>query len=166
MKKFQMKNLYLYLLFSFFIQISFAQKKCNIIYCKAYATTIFPGMVMVDNNGNEIPQQTTFSRKIYINTKCNIAPIVTNVLYDKIKAKCKVKAIFEKEIELGNDNAGKKIIVSSSKTNYLWEIEIDLGEINVTPEKVKSIIINGTNNKKAFKLILKEINIVPLVMPV
>ena len=48
----------------------------------------------------------------------------------------------------------------------MWEVEIDLGENSITTEKIKSIIVNGTNNNKTFKLILKEIIIVPLIMPV
>lgn len=161
-----MKNLYLCLLFSICTQISFAQKNCSIIYAKAYATTIFPGMVMVDSNGNEVPQQTTFSRKIYIATNCNKAPLVFSILYNKTKAKFSLKAIVEKKLELGNDNTGKKIILKTAKNNFLWQVEIDLGENNVNLEKVKTILINGTNNKNTFKLNLKEINIIPLVIPV
>lgn len=161
-----MKNLYLCFAFSFFILNANAQKNCSIVSSKAYATTIFHGMVMVDNDGNEIPQSNTYNRKIFITTTCNKAPIINSIVYNKAKAKSKVKPVTEKNIEIGNDNTGKKIILKVSKTNFLWEVEIDLGENSITTEKVKSIIINGINNNKTFKLILKEINIVPLIMPV
>ncbi len=163
-----MKNLYLFLICSFFIQITNAQKikTCNIIFSKAYATTIFPGIVMADENGNEVPKKINYSRRMYVATSCNTAPIVTTVLYNKVKAKINVKPIVSKSIELGFDKDGKKIEIKSGKSNFLWEIEIDLGENNIDTNNVKSIILNGTLNKKAFKLNLKEINIVPLIMPV
>jgi hypothetical protein len=161
-----MKNLYLCLVCSFFIQIAQAQKKCSIINTHAFATTIFPGTVQVDMNGNEVPAALNYSRKIYLTTTCNVAPIISSIFYNTVKAKYTIKAINEKSIEIGNDKNGKKTNVSCVKSNYLWEVNIDLGENNIATENMKTIILKGTYKKVVFKLNAKEINIIPLIMPV
>jgi hypothetical protein len=161
-----MKNLILYLACSFFIQITNAQKKCSIVNTNAFATTIFPGTVQVDMNGNEVPTTLNYSRKIYLTTNCNVAPIISSIFYNTVKAKYTIKAITEKSIEIGNDKNGKKTNVSCTKTNYLWEVNIDLGENNIATENIKTIILKGTYKKVPIKLTAKEINIVPLIMPV
>lgn len=161
-----MKNLYLSLICSLFIIIANAQKNCAIISYKAYATNIIPGTIKVDENGNEIPAFISYSRRIYLTTTCNKAPTITSIMYNKTKAKHKVIAIVKKSIEIGNDNNGRKITLISNKNNFLWEVEINLKDPTILPDEVKIITINGTINKKNLKIILKEENISPLILPV
>ena len=158
-----MKNLFITICFSFFIINATAQKKCNAIAIKAFATTVFPGMIQVDSNGNEVPQKQTFFRKIFLSTTCNKKPEIKSVLYNRINTINTINKIDAKSIEVGFNKNGTKQIIECIKTNFLWEI--DVNENSIEPNQIKSIIVNCLVDKKPFILQFKEINIVPLVMP-
>ena len=160
-----MKNLLITLTFTFFGLFASAQKKCIVINSKAIAVAIIPGMVMVDSNGNEVKQQITYNRKIYLITNCKTTPILKSILYNNINTKTTIKLLDVKNKNLGNKINAGEIVLKAKAQQFIWEIVIDLGENVIQPNQIKSIIVNGNIDKNSFKINLKESEI-QTIMPV
>ena len=152
-------------MFGFLGLFAMAQKKCTVINSKAIVVPIIPGMLMVDSNGNEVKPVITYNRKIYIITNCKTTPILKSTLYNSTSAKTSIKLIEAKKINVGMKVNAGEIILKANNQQFIWEIVIDLGENIIEPNQIKSIIVNGTIDKKVFKLNLKENNI-QTIMPV
>ena len=158
-----MKNLFITLGLSIFCVLCKAQKKCLVIGEKAFAITEFVGMMQVDTEGNEVKQKPTYNRKIILTTTCKNRPFIKSILYNNTNIKNTIKMIDAKKLVMGLDTNGKEILIKCGKSNFLWEINV--AEIDFEPNQIKSITVNGMVDKKPFILQLKEINIIPLVMP-
>ena len=151
-----MKNLFLTIMFSFFVVFVAAQKKCTVINSKAIVVPIIPGMIMVDSNGNEVKNPITYNRRVYLVTNCKTVPVIKSILYNGFISKSIIKLVDSKNKNLGVIVNGGEIVLKANNQQYIWEIFIDLGEKIIDPNQIKSIIVNGTIDKKVFKLNLKE----------
>jgi len=77
-----MKKICVVLILCLSASILYAQTKCNINRAWAYYTISFPGMQMMDENGNPIPPKPAIERMIYIEWCGTKKPEIKEVLYN------------------------------------------------------------------------------------
>ena len=151
-----MKRIFLYGIISFFFNISFGQNPGKIQRGYAFFTSSTPGMIRVDDNGNQVTPAPIIERFIYVECPGTKMPMVSTVLYNKTAYTSTVQFVNETTVHAGKKNEnGQEIVLNPKKGNRFWMIELQ-GSSGQEPKPgaVRNIIITSKAGTALYKFYL------------
>ena len=158
-----MKRSLLSILLVAFFLVSCAQNNCNVKRGYAFYTMSLPGMIMKDDNGNDVPPVINIERFIYIECVGTNMPVIQSVLYNNSEYKPAITRVTEKTVSVGRMQAsgeGMGVYKLTARKGYtLWKIDLQPANDNTNVKQdCKNIIIKTTDKGKICKFyIYKEI---------
>ena len=147
-----MKNILLGILFSACFLSVCAQSTGHLKKAYAYYTVSFPGMQMVDENGNPITPKPSIGRIIYFEWSGVKKPAIEAVLYNKQVLIATLIPVEGKTVVPGSDFSKNNVSkITVNKQNSLWKIELQPKEGYIMPDQdCKNIIIKIKESKNTF----------------
>ena len=145
-----MKKILLGILLSGSIAGAFAQNSCNIKKAYAFYTVSVPGMIMKDDNGNDVRPAPSVERIIYIECSGTKTPVFEAISYNNIMLKTIVTKTETASITVGKrPNTEKDYTLKAGKGNTIWKIVVQQADGNTAvAEGCKNIIIKSRSGTK------------------
>ncbi len=153
---YSMKKLILFFVCTLFLNFCIAQKKCSVLNGMAYVTTILPGNIPVDENGNPRKLKENKMREIYLVTNCDVLPQIKAIKYGNRAAKFQITKWTKNSLQAGIDLQGEKVIMCEATDGYLWKIDLNSESLQSFVYTNQKIYIEGNIKKRPFKLIIKK----------
>jgi len=118
----------------------------------AYIKVSIPGMIIRDENGNDIKPEPIIERFIYLECRSAGKPSIDSVFYNGILFIASITETGKTIVDVGvKKKNGLPVKLSSKKGNHIWKIELQQSTGKPLPhELVKNIIIKGMLDKKKF----------------
>ena len=145
-----MQKILLVILFSGLMAGAFAQKSCSIKKAYAFYTISVPGMIMKDDNGNDVRPTPSVERIIYMECSGTKAPVIEALLYNNTILKTTVTKTETGTITVGRKpNTEKDYTLTAGKGNTIWNIVVQQADGNTAVgEGCKNIIIKSRSGNK------------------
>ncbi len=160
-----MKKIVLAISFLAILFTSCGQNNCTIKRGYAFYTVSMPGMIMRDDNGNEVAPIPSVQRFIYIECSGTKMPLIETVLYDNIPLKTTITSAIGSTITVGkNFQHGEDYKLTAARGNQFWKIDLyAVADKPFDKRQNKNIIIKTKEKSKLCKFyIYKETELMTL----
>lgn len=144
---------------------SCGQNNCSIKRGYAFYTVSMPGMIMRDDNGNEVAPIPSVQRFIYIECSGTKMPVIETVLYDNISLKTAITSAIGSTVTVGkNFQHGEDYKLTAARGNQFWKIDLyPVDDKQLVKRQNNNIIIKSKEKSKLCKFyIYKETELMTL----
>ncbi len=134
------------------------QKVTTVPKVYAFSKKVMPGNVATDENGNQMGGRGTIQHFIVLETKSGAVPVWKTATINGQLFKLNPFAIETASINVGTQkSSGKPIIITTSKGNKLWQIELEPQGANSNQNNdrlINQVVLYGTvaNKKVTYKI--------------
>jgi len=142
-----MKKICVVLILCLSASILYAQTKCNINRAWAYYTISFPGMQMMDENGNPIPPKPAIERMIYIEWCGTKKPEIKEVLYNNRSFAVVLEKVEGRSVIPGKNFSPENTTrITATKCKKLWKLILVAKEDDQVPQPGSKQIVIKTKS--------------------
>ena len=149
-------SIFIFLLTSF---TASAQSSCPIKRAYAFYTVNMPGMIRVDDEGNQVRPDPMIERVIYIECYTPGLVVPDSALYGNVYVKFKIERIKGQHVNVGKKTTdGKYFTFTARKGYYLWKLQMEtMGEKSGAALNCRNIVLKARAAGKTctFKLNLE-----------
>lgn len=160
-----MKKVFIFLLLCVAGSFGYAQSKCNINRAWAFYTVSYPGVQMVDENGNLIPPKPMIDRFIYIEWCGAKKPEIKEVLYNNRSYDAVLEKVDGSSVIPGKDlDPRNKTRITAAKCKKLWRLVL-FQEDQIPEQGSKQIVIKTKSPGACVFKLSKETGLMTLPRP-